>query len=67
MQEPMKPEQALNILKEAVASIQANLMTHQQIQVALQTVEKELQGDKQSVDSPNVTDTVTPEDELPQN
>lgn len=35
----MKNEQAISIIKQACASIQANLETHQQIQAAIQQVE----------------------------
>lgn len=42
----MNNEQALNIIKQACASIQANLETHNQIQVAIQTIEKSLNEPK---------------------
>ena len=36
----MNQEQALQIIKQACASIQANLATHQQVQKAIEIIEK---------------------------
>lgn len=46
----LKPDQALNIVKQACAKLEADLATHTTIQQAIQVIEKELEPKPKKTD-----------------